>query len=95
MLSMLCEADIRQSISHGCCQLADGHTKGSGLMRILACTLRTEYKSKGKKKKKKSDQTDHYALLGLQQERWTATEAQIKLGVPLSSLYWQSCYACR
>ncbi|KAK9787621.1 hypothetical protein WJX73_010169 [Symbiochloris irregularis] len=39
----------------------------------------TEYRSKGKKKKKKSDQTDHYALLGLQQERWTATEAQIKL----------------
>ena len=58
------------------------------IIRLLHCSCmlvalcRTEYKSKGKKKKKKSDQTDHYALLGLQQERWTATEAQIKLGQP-------------
>ena len=43
---------------------------------------RTSWKSKGKKKKKddKSQKLDLYALLGLQNERWTATEAQIKLG---------------
>lgn len=42
---------------------------------------RTSWKSKGKKKKDdKSQKLDLYALLGLQNERWTATEAQIKLG---------------
>ena len=51
---------------------ATGQAIDSGLCR-------TEYRSKGKKKKK-TDQTDYYALLGLQQERWTATEQQIKLG---------------
>jgi hypothetical protein len=42
---------------------------------------RTNWKSKGKKKKKgASDKVDLYALLGLQNERWTATEGQIKNG---------------
>ncbi len=42
---------------------------------------RTNWKSKGKKKKKGgSDRVDLYALLGLQNERWTATELQIKNG---------------
>jgi len=47
------------------------------------CLLRrrTNWKSKGKKKKKgASDKVDLYALLGLQNERWTATEGQIKNG---------------
>ncbi len=42
---------------------------------------RTNWKSKKKKKKKGKDgRLDLYALLGLQNERWTATDAQIKLG---------------
>jgi hypothetical protein len=43
---------------------------------------RVSWKGKKKKKKKddKSKKEDLYALLGLQNERWTATEAQIKLG---------------
>ena len=48
-------------------------------------TRRTNWKSKGKKKKKGgSDRVDLYALLGLQNERWTATELQIKNGAPAS-----------
>ena len=47
--------------------------------------LRTNWKSKGKKKKKgASDRVDLYALLGLQNERWTATELQIKNGAHAS-----------
>ena len=38
------------------------------------------WQNKGKKKKDKSKQVDLYALLGLANERWTATDAQIKLG---------------
>jgi DnaJ family protein C protein 2 len=38
---------------------------------------RSKAKQKGDKKKKDSD---YYALLGLQNERWTATDQQIKLG---------------
>lgn len=41
-----------------------------------------EYKSSKKKKdkKKKGDKKlDYYALLGLQHERWTATDNQIKM----------------
>jgi len=46
---------------------------------LVSC--RTNWKSKKKKKKKgKDDRLDLYALLGLQNERWTATDAQIKLG---------------
>lgn len=46
---------------------------------------RTNWKSKGKKKKKgSSDRVDLYALLGLQNERWTATELQIKNGAHVS-----------
>ena len=46
---------------------------------IFPC--RTNWKSKKKKKKKGKDgRLDLYALLGLQNERWTATDAQIKLG---------------
>ena len=42
---------------------------------------RINWKSKKKKKKKGTDnRLDLYALLGLQNERWTATDAQIKLG---------------
>ena len=45
---------------------------------------RINWKSKKKKKKKgKDNRLDLYALLGLQNERWTATDAQIKLGEPL------------
>ncbi len=40
------------------------------------------WQNKGKKKKDKSKQVDLYALLGLANERWTATDAQIKLGEP-------------
>ena len=48
-------------------------------------TRRTNWKSKGKKKKKGgSDRVDLYALLGLQNERWTATELQIKNGAHAS-----------
>ena len=36
--------------------------------------------SKKKKKSKRSKEADLYGLLGLQNERWTATEQQIKLG---------------
>ena len=44
---------------------------------------RINWKSKKKKKKKgKDNRLDLYALLGLQNERWTATDAQIKLGEP-------------
>ncbi|MEW5320503.1 MAG: hypothetical protein WDW38_011571 [Sanguina aurantia] len=40
------------------------------------------WKGSGKKKKKgkKKTEEDLYALLGLQHERWTATDAQLKLG---------------
>ena len=41
---------------------------------------RTSWKSRGKKKGKQNDRPDLYALLGLQHERWMATDAQIKLG---------------
>ena len=44
---------------------------------------RTSWKRQGKKKKKDEkgqQKVDLYALLGLANERWTATEAQIKLG---------------
>lgn len=37
-------------------------------------------KSKRKLAEKKKKDVDYYALLGLQNERWTATDAQIKLG---------------
>jgi hypothetical protein len=42
----------------------------------------------GKKKKKKKDgsKPDYYKLLGLQNERWMATEVDIKLGT-----CWQAC----
>ncbi|CAL8462322.1 g1855 [Coccomyxa elongata] len=39
-----------------------------------------------KKKKKKSEKEDLYALLGLQNERWTATDAQIKLAYRKAAL---------
>ena len=49
-------------------------------------SCRTNWKSKKKKKKKGKDgRLDLYALLGLQNERWTATDAQIKLGEPHSA----------
>lgn len=40
------------------------------------------FKASGKKKRKvkKKTEEDLYALLGLQHERWTATDAQLKLG---------------
>ena len=45
---------------------------------------RTNWKRQGRKKGKKDDKAgqkvDLYAMLGLANERWTATEAQIKLG---------------
>ena len=44
------------------------------------CVCRTEYRSKGKKKKRSSERPDFYALIGLKHERWMATENQIKLG---------------
>ena len=55
---------------------------------MLWLLCRTSWKSKGKKKKKddKSQKLDLYALLGLQNERWTATEAQIKLGESLAAV---------
>jgi len=34
------------------------------------------------KKKKQSDKEDLYALIGLANERWTANDNQIKLGMP-------------
>jgi len=37
-------------------------------------------KSKRKLSDKKKREADFYALLGLQNERWTATDQQIKLG---------------
>lgn len=37
-----------------------------------------KFKSRGKKKSKKKEAMDLYALLGLQHERWIATDAQIK-----------------
>lgn len=48
-------------------------------MSVLLCS--TKWKSRGKKKKGKEEaRQDLYALLGLKHERWTATDAQIKLG---------------
>ena len=38
----------------------------------------SKFKSRGKKKSKKKEAMDLYALLGLQHERWMATEGQIK-----------------
>ena len=45
----------------------------------------------GKKKKKKKDgsKPDYYKLLGLQNERWMATEADIKLGT-----WWAGMCSC-
>lgn len=40
-------------------------------------------KKKKKKKKKDGSKPDYYKLLGLQNERWMATEADIKLGMQL------------
>ena len=46
---------------------------------------RVEWKGKKKKKKdKQPDKQDLYGLLGLNAERWTATEAEIKLGTQMS-----------
>eukprot|EP00891_Asterochloris_glomerata_P005900 jgi/Astpho2/5900/e_gw1.00080.75.1_t len=44
------------------------------------------WQNKGKKKKDKSKQVDLYALLGLANERWTATDAQIKLAYRKTAL---------
>ena len=56
-------------------------------MLSQASGYRTEFKSKGKKKKKKSERPDLYALIGLVNERWTATENQIKLGASAMLLF--------
>jgi hypothetical protein len=51
--------------------------------QLLTCrsNRRVDWKgSKKKKKSKRSKEADLYGLLGLQNERWTANEQQIKLG---------------
>jgi hypothetical protein len=47
-------------------------------LQLLLC--RVSWKGSKKKKKSKREGVDMYALLGLQNERWTATEKQIKDG---------------
>ena len=47
-------------------------------MQICLCCSRWQHKGK---KKKQGDKEDLYALIGLANERWTATENQIKLGM--------------
>lgn len=45
----------------------------------------------------KQKDTDYYALLGLQHERWTATESQMKQGEPNTAVCVEqrlSCYFC-
>jgi DnaJ family protein C protein 2 len=44
-------------------------------------------KSKRKLSDKKKKDTDYYALLGLQNERWMATDQQLKLGAWLRWLW--------
>lgn len=46
-------------------------------------------KSKRKLSDKKKKDADYYALLGLQNERWTATDQQIKLGKCLGRRVWE------
>lgn len=50
--------------------------------RSLSLYDSVDFKASGKKKRKvkKKTEEDLYALLGLQHERWTATDAQLKLG---------------
>lgn len=51
--------------------------------RLSRCPLGRPWKSKGKgkKKKKKSEESDDlYALIGLKNERWTASDKQIRDG---------------
>ena len=65
------------------------HVRSGGMSGTPGCWLqpacmlcRVEWKGKKKKKKKdkETDKLDLYGLLGLNAERWTATEAEIKLG---------------
>lgn len=47
----------------------------------MRCRVEWKGKKKKKKKDKETDKLDLYGLLGLNAERWTATEAEIKLGM--------------
>ena len=92
MQTPLLTANQQLMISH---PLGRSHTQSccSHLQSTHTCALayppprrRTEFRSKGKKKKKKSERPDFYALIGLVNERWTATDNQIKLGAPPISM---------
>lgn len=57
-------------------------------------SFRVSWTGKKKRKKKDGSKPDYYKLLGLQNERWMATEADIKLGAPTATCCRLFCRQC-
>ena len=56
-------------------------------MTILVKWRSVSWSGKKKKKKKNGSKPDYYKLLGLQNERWMATENDIKLGAQAAAMW--------
>lgn len=68
---------IRRSLA--VCVAASENLPGTNVLREI-WYRRVSWKGTKKKSKRKKDKQDLYALLGLKNERWTATESQLKNG---------------
>ncbi len=75
-MTLVAHASAAQHSLHlGMYTIQESHIRSWSITSQQSC----RWQHKGKKKKQ-SDKEDLYALIGLANERWTATDNQIKLG---------------
>ena len=66
------------AVDYRCCQQGKTHKRVTCCTHAFVCRVQWKHKKENRKSKKKDTKKDMYALLGLEDLRWMATDSQVK-----------------